>query len=170
MPEQKSWHPCNPTGQQAEGRELELCCCSDHTAQGTGTRHTQSPAEGQEDKTNTARLCPVKPSVFALWKRHNLSSSLCHSIPSSGHSLSQAVVQLAQLHRQRAPPCTAEQNSLMPIKQLVLSTWMCEEEKGCCCSFKEMFCGNYTARDAPALPSDNIRKVCRPKSQKTKPF
>lgn len=26
-----------------------------------------------------------------------------------------------------------------------------------------MFCGNYTARDTPALPSDNVRKVCRQK-------
>lgn len=26
-----------------------------------------------------------------------------------------------------------------------------------------MFCGNYTARDTPALPSDTVRKVCRQK-------
>lgn len=128
--------------------------------------HTDPCRGGREEKQPTQTDCPVRASVCALWRRHKHSSLLAaasRAQPGAGHCSSEAVPQLSQLHRQSIPPRSAEQDSLMPIKQLVLSTCKREEEEGCCCSFKEMFCGNYTARDTPGLPSDSVRKLCRQK-------
>lgn len=180
VPEKKSWHPCSPslpldTGREAEGWELELWAArlSVTTQPGHccwGTRqvpsHTQTPAEGEEKKNNPPRQTVLSKPLSALWRRHKHSSLLAaasRAQPGAGHCSSEAVPQLSQLHRQSIPPRSAEQDSLMPIKQLVLSTCKREEEEGCCCSFKEMFCGNYTARDTPGLPSDSVRKICRQK-------
>lgn len=164
-------------GREAEGGELKPWCSMD-TAQltqpmalmlwdQTGPFLHTDPCRVEEKKNNTPRQTVLsKPLYFPSGRGTTAapaSATASEAQPRAGHSISEAVPQLSQLHRQLIPPCTAEHNSLMPIKQLVLSTCKCEEEAGWCCSFKEMFCGNYTARDTPALPSDNIRKVCRQK-------
>jgi len=67
-------------------------------------------------------------TVLFLWKRHNRSpaSATAPAVqPWAGHFISKAVLQLSQLHRQLIHPCTEQHNSLMAIKQLVLSTCKC---------------------------------------------
>lgn len=86
-----------PAGREAEGRELEwprLGVTTQPMAlllwEQTGPfLHTDPCREGREQKQHSQPGCPVKASVFSLWKRHNRSSRRCRSIPSAapGRSL-----------------------------------------------------------------------------------
>lgn len=138
--EKKCWHPCNAlgSGQRGRGMGAGAVVLQGHSSERphsprhccSGSRQipscTQTPAEGEERKNNTPRQAVLsKPLCFPSGRGTTAapaSATASPAQPGAGHSISEAVPQLSQLHRQLIPPRTAEQSSLMPIKQSVLST------------------------------------------------
>lgn len=132
---------------------------------------TQTPAEGEErEKQHTQTRCAVKGSVFSLWKRHNRSSCLCHSIPSA------------------APGRSVHPRSCSTAAQAVNSPWQSGAELSHACKTVGAFhmqsvrrrrgaaalsrkcSAAITPRETPRPCQVTILGKYVDKSQKTKPF
>lgn len=176
-----------------EGWELELWCCKkdtaqrDHTTQGIAALGADRslPAhrplqrgKRREKTTHPDSLVLSKPLCSPSGRGTTAAPASAAASPaqpgagllsiSCWRSCSTAVWAAQTLH---SSSCTAEQSSLMPIKQSVLSTCECEEEAGAVLLFLSRKCSAaITPRETPRPCQVTMLGKYVDKSQKTKLF